>query len=153
MTTATPAQPGVTPDPQSLPDPGEDSGLRLFRNAVLLVPLAVLPGLWASPAHGLAAFLSSVVLLANFRALSILGPRLVMGSADPDGDPWLPLVGGGLVIKTGVLLLAFRLMLRHLPPEGVALGFLPILLGTLVTAFQLTRLEPPDLSQHRTSEA
>lgn len=111
----------------------------ILRNSVLVLPLAVVPAFSVSTGHGVGATVSALLLLGNLWVLSTLGPRVVSGLARPDGDPWLGLWVGAIGAKFFLLVGAFLWLAQTFPAAAVAVGFLPILLGTLVTAVQLAR--------------
>ena len=112
--------------------------LPLLRNAAFSVPLAVLLGaLWGAE-HAVAAAVSSGVMLANFWALSLLGPRVVASLArGRDAVPWVGLLGLKFLVVCGVLLG----LVRVFPPVGVALGFVPLVVGVLVTGIMAAQEE------------
>lgn len=114
----------------------------ILRNSALTVPVVVAAA-WAvwGPDHALAAALSSALLLANLWSLSVLGPRVVEGVAAPGGDPWLGLWAAAIAAKFLLLAGAFVALARLLPPVGMAVGFVPMLLGTFLTALQLARAQ------------
>jgi hypothetical protein len=97
------------------------------------------PAFAVSVGHGLGAVLASLLLLGNFWVLGTLGPRVVTGLAAPEGDPWLALWVGAIAAKFFLLVAAFVWLAQTFPAAGVAVGFLPILLGTLAAAVQMAR--------------
>lgn len=111
----------------------------ILRNSLLATPLAVVAGLAISVPDAFAALVSSVVILANLWILGVLGPRLVTSLAR-DESPTLWVVA--LLAKFVLLIVVFVAMLQVLPPFGLAMGFLPMLVGTLATGIQLARAEP-----------
>jgi uncharacterized membrane protein len=111
----------------------------ILRYSALALPLAVGPAFTVSVQHGVGATCSAVLLLVNFWVLSALGPRVVAGFAREEGDPFMALWLSALVAKLLLLVGAFLWMVRVFPPPAVAVGFLPILLGTLGAAVQLAR--------------
>lgn len=111
----------------------------ILRYSALALPLAVGPAFAVSVVHGVGATCSALLLLANFWVLSVVGPRIVAGMAKEDGDPWMPLWVSALVAKLGLLVAAFLWLIRVFPAPAIAVGFLPILLGTLVAAVQMGR--------------
>ncbi len=114
----------------------------ILRNSALTAPVAVALA-WAiwGPEHALAAALTSALLLGNLWSLSILGPRIVQGVAAPGGDPWLGLWAGAIAAKFLLVAGAFVALAKLLPPVGMAMGFLPMLIGPFVTALQLARAD------------
>ena len=114
----------------------------ILRNSLLALPVAVGVA-WAAwgPDHALAAAASTGLIAANLWTLSVLGPRVVEGFATEEPDPWLTLWVGAIAATFLLLVGAFLVLLRFLPPAGVAMGFVPLLVGALVTALQLARLE------------
>ena len=114
----------------------------ILRNSLLTAPVAVLLAwaLWGSD-HALAAAVSSALIAANLWVLSVVGPRVVSGFASEEPDPWLTLWVGAIASKFLLLVGAFLVLLRFLPPLGVAMGFVPMLAGALVTALQHARLD------------
>lgn len=114
----------------------------ILRNSLLTAPVAVLLA-WAlwGPDHAAAAAASTGLIAANLWVLSVLGPRVVSGFATEEPDPWLTLWVGAIAAKFLLLVGAFMVLLRYLPPLGVAMGFVPMLAGALVTALQLARLD------------
>jgi hypothetical protein len=111
----------------------------ILRYSALALPLAIGPAFWVSLGHGVGATLSAVLLLVNFWVLATLGPRVVAGFAAEEGDPWLALWVGALGAKFALLVGAFVWLASTFPPVAVAIGFLPILLGTLGAAVQMAR--------------
>ena len=125
----------------------------ILRCSVLALPLAVGPAFAVSVEHALAATCSSLLLLLNFWVLATLGPRVVSGFAAPEGDPWLALWISALGAKLVLLVGAFLLLVKVFPPPAVAVGFLPILLGTLGAAVHLARTLEADAPGPTASEA
>ena len=111
----------------------------ILRSSALALPLVVGPAFAVSVGHGLGAVLASLLLLGNFWVLGTLGPRVVTGLAAPEGDPWLALWVGAIAAKFFLLVAAFVWLAQTFPAAGVAVGFLPILLGTLAAAVQMAR--------------
>lgn len=102
------------------------------------MPLAVVAGLLNSVPDAVAALVSSVAVLANLWILSVLGPRLVKSIAREE-SPVLWVVA--ILAKFVLLMVLFVAMLKVLPPFGLAMGFVPMLVGTLITGIQLAREE------------
>jgi hypothetical protein len=110
----------------------------ILRNSLLATPVAVLAGLVSSVPDAFAALVSTGVVLGNLWVLGVLGPRLVTSVAQGESTVlWV----GALLAKIVVVIGVFVAMLQVLPPFGLAMGFLPMLVGTLVTGVQLARLE------------
>ena len=110
----------------------------ILRNAALAMPVAVgIAALWG-PDHALAATVSGLLVLANLWVLSILGPRLVTAVAREElSGLW----AAALAAKFLLLAAALVGLVKVLPPLGIALGFVPLLAGTLITAIQLAQQE------------
>jgi hypothetical protein len=84
--------------------------------------------------HAVAAGVAGALVLLNLWVLSVLGPRVVRSLAR--GEPptlWVAAIGAKFVLFVG----AFVLLLKALPPLGIALGFVPLLAGTLITGIWL----------------
>src|SRR5687767_10649692 len=111
----------------------------ILRNSALVAPFAVGVGFFFGPSTALAAAISSGVVLLNLWVLSVLGPRLVQAIAR--NEPGAGLFAAALVAKFLLVALATIWMASTLPPIGVALGFVPLLGGTLVTAIELARAD------------
>jgi hypothetical protein len=102
------------------------------------MPLAVVAGLLNSTNDAVAALVSSAVVLGNLWILSVLGPRLVKSIAREESPVlWV----AAILAKFVLLMVLFVAMLKVLPPFGLVMGFLPMLVGTLVTGIQLAREE------------
>lgn len=112
----------------------------ILQNSALVVPLAVGAGLFWGTDTALTALLSSIVALSNLWVLSILGPRLVMAIAREE-QGMAVLCGAGITAKFLFVAAAYVWMAKTLPPVGVALGFLPMLGGTLITAVILAKAD------------
>jgi hypothetical protein len=113
----------------------------ILRNSALALPAAVaLAALWGGD-HAVAAAISGLLTLANLWVLTVVGPRLVTAIAREELSAlWAAALVAKFILLTGALIG----LLRILPPLGLALGFVPLVLGTLVTALQLAALEQDD---------
>lgn len=105
---------------------------------MLSVPLGVVCGAFDGVEGAVAAFVSSAVVIANLWVLSVLGPRLVTSLAREESPM---LWAAALAAKFALLIGVFLGMLRVFPPMGVAMGFVPLLVGTLATGIQLARAD------------
>src|SRR6476646_11949432 len=124
----------------------------ILQNSALVVPVSVAVGLlWGVDTAG-TALLSSVVALSNLWVLSILGPRLVMAVAREE-QGMAVLCGAGIVAKFVFVAAAYVWMAKNLPPNGVALGFVPMLGGTLITALVLARADLQDMTTDPTGRS
>lgn len=127
--------------------------LPILRNSILAIPFGVLAGAVISPADAGAAFISSLVVLGNLWLLSVLSERAIAalarqheepapGSPDNAGEGmdatlWMGAIGAKFVL----LLLLYVGMLQVLPPFGLAMGFVPMLIGVLATGIGLALAE------------
>ncbi|HHO50458.1 MAG TPA: hypothetical protein ENK18_06175 [Deltaproteobacteria bacterium] len=110
----------------------------ILRNCALASPLALLGAAPLGLDHVVAATLSTSLVLANLWALSILGPRLVQSVAEETfAGLWLAALGAKFILIAAILVG----MVQILPPMGIALGFVPLLVGTLATGLQLAQVE------------
>lgn len=110
----------------------------ILRNCALALPVAIgLGALWGAD-HALAAAASGLLVLANLWVLTILGPRLVTSIAREELSA---LWAAALVAKFLLLAGGLLALLKVLPPLGLAFGFVPLLVGTLITALQLAKHE------------
>ena len=111
----------------------------ILANSAKIVPVAVALGLAWDLQTAAAALLSSLVVLLNLWVLSLLGPMLVRDLAKE--DPRAGLWAAALLAKFVLMAAAYAWMARSVPPIGVALGFLPMVGGTLLTAVMLALAE------------
>lgn len=110
----------------------------ILRNCAFASPLAILVAIPLGMDHVVAAAISTSLVLANLWALSILGPRLVQSVAkETFAGLWLAALGAKFILIAAILVG----LVQVLPPLGVALGFVPLMVGTLVTGLQLAQLE------------
>ena len=108
--------------------------LMIVKNCALALPLGVVAGALYGAEHALAAGLSSLVLLANLWALSVLGPRVVHSLARGESPVfWMVAIGAKFVL----LMAIFLGLVRVLPAIGLAMGFVPLIVGTLATGIVL----------------
>lgn len=112
----------------------------ILANSVLVAPFAVALGFLWGLETAATALLSSVVALTNLWVLSILGPRLVRAIAR-DEQGVAALCGAAIVAKFLLVAAIYAWMAQHLPPYGIALGFVPMLGGTLITAVVIARAD------------
>lgn len=112
----------------------------ILPSSALVVPIAVALGFFWGLEGAATALLSSLVALSNLWVLSILGPRLVAAIAREE-QGMAALCGLGIVAKFLLVAGLYAWMATHLPPQAVALGFLPMLGGTLITALVLARAD------------
>ena len=112
----------------------------ILPNSALCVPLAVALGFLWGLEGAATALLSSLVVLSNLWVLSILGPRLVAAVAREEQGV-AALCGAAIVAKFVLVAGIYVWMAKHLPPQAIALGFLPMLGGTLITALVLARAD------------
>ena len=110
----------------------------ILKNSALVLPFAVAVGaLWGID-FAIAAAASGLLALANLWVLSVLGPRLVTAIAREEFSAlWV----AALVAKFILLAALLVGMVQFLPPLGIALGFVPLLVGTLITAVQLAQAD------------
>jgi len=115
---------------------------QLLRNCAVSWPVAVgVAALWSWP-HAIAAGISGAIVVANLWTLSVLSGKLVEGIAREDQSTalWTAALFAKFALFAGLLVLVGR----SLPLLGVALGFLPLMLGTLLTGIEIALREPPD---------
>jgi hypothetical protein len=110
---------------------------------LLAAPLAVAGAAFLGPAAAGAAAFSAAVVLVNLWSLSVLGPRLVASIASDDGQAWL--WAAALCAKFVLLLALYAGMARVLSPAGLAIGLVPLPLGTLLAALAAARAPPATL--------
>lgn len=105
----------------------------ILRFSVFTAPFAVAAGaVWGADV-ALAAALSAGLTLLNLWGWSVLGPRLIGSLAGDDGGAGL--YAAALATKTLLVLgLLAWLLVSGWSPIGLALGILPLPIGTLVTA-------------------
>lgn len=116
--------------------------LPLLRNCALSWPVAVgVAAGWGSQ-HALAAGICGGLVIGNLWLLSVLGSKLVEAIAKEDSSAalWMAALLAKFLLFAGLLALAGR----TLPPLGLALGFVPLLLGTLLTGIELAVRQPAD---------
>lgn len=114
----------------------------LLRNCALSWPVAVgVAALWSTP-HAIAAGLSGAAVLLNLWLLSVLSGKLVEGIAREDSSTglWMAALFAKFILFAGLL----AAVGRFFPLLGVALGFLPLTLGILVTGIEIAVRQPPD---------
>ncbi len=110
----------------------------LLRNAALSLPIAVVVGALWGVEHAFAAAVCGAVVLGNLWMLSVLAPRVVHSVSRGESPAlWVGMLGLKFVVLTAIVLG----MARYFPPLGVALGFLPMVLGTLATGVQMAQEE------------
>jgi len=108
----------------------------ILRNSTLVLPVAALGAAVLSWDHAAGAAASGALMLANLWALSVLGPRLVVAIArDEPVGLWV----AALVAKFALVAVALVLLAKIVPPIAIAIGFVPLLAGTLITALQLAQ--------------
>lgn len=130
---------------------------QILRNSVLSIPVGVLAGACASWEDAGAALLSSIVCVANLWSLSILTERAIDALASQQGPE--PLDGqepgaeargdgfasalwfGAIAAKFILLLLLYWGMLQVLPPFGLAMGFVPLMVGIFITGLLQARTQ------------
>jgi hypothetical protein len=112
----------------------------ILPNSALVVPIAVALGFLWGPDTAATALLSSIVSLSNLWVLSILGPRLVSAIAREE-QGIAALCAVAIAGKFLLVAAIYAWMAQHLPPYGIALGFLPMLGGTLITALVIARAD------------
>lgn len=109
------------------PTPPEDPPI--LRYGALSVPVVALcSGAALGLDHGVGTAVGSGVVLLNFWVLSVLGPRVVASLAREEIPTFWVMA---LVAKFVVLIGLFFLLFQILPPFGLLLGFVPVMLGTL----------------------
>lgn len=122
----------MTPNPE----------LPLLRNCAVCWPVAVgVASLWGVD-HAVAAGISGAVVVLNLWLLSVLSGKLVEGIAREDQRTalWMAALFAKFALFAGLLVFVGR----SFPLLGVAFGFLPLMLGTLVTGIEIAVREPPD---------
>lgn len=113
----------------------------LLRNVAICIPLTVGGAAWFDAAIALGAVASSLLVLANLTILSVLVPGILRAIASQRSPALLM----GLVLVKFVLFTVLLLWLtRTFPPMGVVLGFVPMVLGTLITGIELALRGPGD---------
>lgn len=122
----------------------------ILRNSALALPVAVALGAAHSGEGALGAGLASLLVLGNLWVLSVVGPRLVKSLADGE---FPGLWAAALVAKFFLLVGGFVGLVQVLPPIGVAMGFVPLMVGTLATAVQLAQAEAAAEAAARPGEA
>lgn len=108
----------------------------ILRNSLIATPITV--GLASSFGvdHAVAAGVSSALVLVNFWVLSVLGPPIVRALARGESPAlWV----AALLAKFALFFGAYYLLFQILPPFGLGLGFVSLLIGTLLTGIQLAR--------------
>ncbi len=118
------------------------SELPLLRNCAVSWPVAVGVAAFWSPAHAIATGISGGLVIANLWLLSVLSSKLVEGIAREDARTalWMAALFAKFALFAGLL----ALVGRSFPLLGVAFGFLPLLLGTLLTGIEIALKEPAD---------
>src|SRR5262245_4678605 len=112
----------------------------ILRNSLLALPVAPLVGLTSSVTDAVAALLSGLMVVGNLWVLSVLAPRLIRSIARGESPAlWM----AALLAKFALLVLLWGALLRNLPALGLVMGFLPMLVGTLVTGLQYA-IRPPE---------
>ncbi len=114
----------------------------ILRNSALSLPLVIVVGFIMSQPAGIGAAITGVFMLANLWVFSILGPRIVQAVATGES---VALWSAGLGAKSLLLLGGVYGLLTLFPPEGVALGLVTLMLGTMLTALQLARQPLPEV--------
>jgi hypothetical protein len=112
----------------------------ILRNSALSIPLGVVAGAFMSWPDAASALVSSLVVIGNLWVLSVLSPRALEAlarSAEGESGADVGLWMGAIAAKFVLLLLLYLAMLQFLPPFGLAMGFVPMLVGVLVTGIQL----------------
>jgi hypothetical protein len=105
----------------------------ILRFSALAAPLAVAAGAAWGTDVALAAAISAGLALTNLWAWSVLGPRLVGSLAADDGGSGL--FAAALATKTLLVLgLVAWLLVSGWSPVGLALGLVPLPIGTLLAA-------------------
>jgi len=111
--------------------------LPILRSVLISAPVAVAGAALLGADEALAATVSAGVVLLNLGIMAVLGPRLVGSVAADDGQA--ALWGAALCAKFLLLLGIYAGLVRILPPVGLAIGFVPLLLGTLLAALVSAR--------------
>ena len=88
--------------------------------------------------HALGTLVGSIVVLFNFWLLSVLGPRVVASVAREEPPTFWVIA---LLAKFMLLIGAFFVLFRFLPPFGLLLGFVPMVIGTLAAGVQAALIE------------
>lgn len=107
-------------------------------SAVAILPVAAMVWLSIDLPHALGSVVGSAVVLFNLWLLSVLGPRLVASLAG-DRSPVMWLLA--LFAKFVLLIAVFFSLFRVLPPYGLLLGFVPMLVGTLAAGVRMALAE------------
>lgn len=117
----------------------------ILRNSVLATPItlgvaAVFGLATGSPSASraaelaVAAAVSSGVVLLNLWVLSVLVPPMIRAIARQEA----PLLwSSALVAKFILLFVTYYLLFQFLPPFGLGLGFISLMVGTLITGIEL----------------
>jgi hypothetical protein len=116
----------------------------ILRNSALSIPLGVIAGAFMSWPDAGSALVSSLVVIGNMWVLSVLSPRALEAlarSAEGEAGGDVALWMGAIAAKFVLLLLLYLAMLQFLPPFGLAMGFVPMLVGVLITGIQLALAE------------
>jgi hypothetical protein len=101
----------------------------ILRYGALSAPaVAICVGAVLGLEHGAGTAVGSAVVLTNFWVLSVLGPRVVASVARDEPPTFWVLA---LLAKFVVLIGGFFLLFQVLPPFGLLLGFVPMVVGTL----------------------
>lgn len=107
----------------------------ILRNSVLATPITLGVAAGFGVEHAIAAGVSSAVVLLNLWVLSILVPPMTRALAR--GEPTAGLWGAALIAKFVLLFGTYYLLFRVLPPFGLGLGFVSLMVGTLITGIEL----------------
>ncbi len=111
--------------------------LPILRSVLATAPLAVAGAAFLGTDEALAAAVSATVVLLNLGAMAILGPRMIASVAADDGQA--ALWAAALFAKFVLVLAIFAGLTQVLAPVGLAVGFVPLLLGTLLAALVSAR--------------
>jgi hypothetical protein len=116
----------------------------ILRNSALATPFALAVGALFGWDHVLAAAVSSAVLVGNLWVLSILGPPLVRSLARGTQPAlWVAALLAKFVLLFGV----YALLFQFLPPLGLGLGVVTLMMGTLLTGLELARRETSNIGE------
>ncbi|MEN0064172.1 MAG: hypothetical protein AAGA48_18625 [Myxococcota bacterium] len=122
----------MTPKPEQL----------VLRNCALCWPAGVAVASFWGMSYAIAAGVGGALVIGNLWLLSRLSGKLVEGFANEDASIglWIAV----LLVKFIVFLGLFLAVGASLPLFGLALGFVPLMLGILATGIELALREPPD---------
>jgi hypothetical protein len=115
----------------------------ILRNSALAAPLVVVAvALVLGPMEAVGTAVGSAAMIGNLWLLSLLAPRFVASMADESSSGASPAFWAVALLAKFVLLIGlFVGLFEVLPAFGVALGFVPLMVGALGTGIHLALTE------------